>query len=75
MRTISMALIAGLLAVSACEPAPPPPDDIPEFGEAFPNLPLPAGGEVVSRQGSRDALQVVIDVPAPDMAMPACCSS
>lgn len=64
MRLISKVLIAGMLAVSACEPAPPPPDDLPEFGEAFPNLPLPAHAEVVSRQGSRDALQVVIDVPA-----------
>ncbi|HEU4828333.1 MAG TPA: hypothetical protein VFT04_03985 [Gemmatimonadales bacterium] len=66
-----MALIAGLLAVAACEPAPPPPEDIPELGEAFPSLPLPAGGEVVSRQGSRDALQVVIDVPAPVRAVAA----
>lgn len=60
-----MVLIAGLLAVSACEPAPPPAEDLPEFSEAFPDLPLPAGGKVVSRHGSRDALQVVIDVASP----------
>ena len=65
MRFISIALIAGLLAVPACEPSPPPAEDIPEFGEAFPNLPLPARAKMVSRQGSRDALQLVIDVPAP----------
>ena len=65
MRSISMALIAGLLAVAACEPAPPPPEDLPEFGEAFPNLPLPASARMISRQGSRDALQLVLEVPAP----------
>jgi hypothetical protein len=64
MRSISLVLLAGLLAVSACEPAPPPAEDLPEFGEAFPDLPLPSGGRMVSRQGSRDALQVVIDAPA-----------
>ncbi len=65
MRFISMALIAGLAAVAACEPAPPPPDDLPELGEAFPNLPLPSNSRIVSQQGSRDALQVVLEVPAP----------
>ena len=64
MRSISLVLLAGLLAVSACEPAPPPAEDLPEFGEAFPDLPLPVGGRRVSRQGSRDALQVVIEAPA-----------
>jgi hypothetical protein len=65
MRYISMALIAGLLAATACEPAPPPPEDLPEFGEAFPDLPLPASARMISRQGSRDALQIVLEVPAP----------
>ena len=64
-----MALIAGLLAIAACEPAPPPPEDLPEFGEAFPNLPLPAAAKVVSRQGSRDALQVVLEVAQPPEAL------
>jgi hypothetical protein len=69
MRSISTVLIAGLLTVAACEPAPPPPEDLPEFGEAFPNLPLPASARMISRQGSRDALQVVLEVPAPPEAM------
>ena len=64
MRPISLLLAAGLLAIAACEPAPPI-EDPPEFNEAFPNLPLPAGGEIVSRRGSRDALQLVIEAPAP----------
>ena len=71
MRSISMALIAALLAVAACEPAPPPPEDLPEFGEAFPNLPLPIAAKVISRQGSRDALQVVLEVPQPPEALAA----
>jgi hypothetical protein len=69
MRFIPVAMIAGLLAVTACEPAPPPPEDLPEFGEAFPNLPLPASARMISRQGSRDALQLVLEVPAPPEAV------
>ena len=69
MRSISLVLIAGLLAIAACEPAPPPPEDLPEFGEAFPNLPLPVSARMISRQGSRDALQVVLEVPAPPEAV------
>jgi hypothetical protein len=70
MRIISMVLIAGFLAATACKPDAPP-EDIPEFGEAFPNLPLPASARMVSRQGSRDALQVVLEVPSPPDAVAA----
>ena len=65
MRYIPMALLAGLMAVSACEPAPPPPVETPEFGEAFPNIPLPPQARFVSRQGSTDALQVVLESEVP----------
>ncbi|HEX6644703.1 MAG TPA: hypothetical protein VF037_08495 [Gemmatimonadales bacterium] len=68
MRLPSL-LVAAMLAVAACEPAPPPPDDPPAFGEAFQDLPLPANGQVVSRSGSQDALQIVIDVPASQEAV------
>jgi hypothetical protein len=64
-----MFLIAGLLVTAACEPAPPVSEDLPEFGEAFPNLPLPASAKVVARQGSRDALQFVLEVPQAPEAM------
>ncbi len=68
MRFISMVAIAGLLALAGCEQAPPP-DDSPEFGEAFQDLPLPADGKVITRSGSRDALQIVLESQASQEAV------
>lgn len=65
MRFIPLVMIAGLAATAACEPAPPPPEELPQLGEAFPNLPLPANARILSQQGSRDALQVVLEVAEP----------
>jgi hypothetical protein len=70
MRLHSL-FLAAMLALAACEPAPPPPVDPPEFGEAFQNLPLPENGQVVSRTGSQDALQIVVAVASPETAVTA----
>jgi hypothetical protein len=56
--------VAGLVLL-ACgsesrDTQPPPPD----FGKAFSNLPLPRDPELVSRAGSRDALQLTVHSPA-----------
>ena len=63
MRLHFPLVTAVALALAACESAPPPPGDLPEFGEAFPNLPIPPDGELVSQQGNTDALQLVFESP------------
>lgn len=59
------ALRASLLSLGAvlligCGDAPPPPVKLPPFSEALPTVPLPPGAELVSREGSSDAIQVTL---------------
>jgi hypothetical protein len=54
-------LLAGLVLACGSEPRSP---KSPEFGAAFPNLPLPPEPELVSQTGSADALQLTLHSPA-----------
>ena len=68
MRKISPVLLGLVGLLISCDQKPKV--DLPELGEAFPNLPIPARSEVVSRQGSVDALQITLRsaLPATDVA-------
>ena len=57
MRPRYLAVLAGLVFVSACKRAEQPKQAT--LAEAMPNLPLPPNAEFVSRSGSEDALQFV----------------
>ena len=61
MRPTYLAVLAGLVVVSACERAEPPKQAT--LAEAMPNLPVPPNAEFVSRSGSADALQFVFQSP------------
>ena len=61
MRPTYLAVLAGLVLLSACERADPPKQAT--VAEAMPNLPLPPNAEFVSRSGSADALQLVFQSP------------
>lgn len=65
MRNILLLISAGVLALPACRPERAPPVKTPEVGEAFPALIVPPGGELVSRQGSADALQFTFRTAQP----------
>jgi hypothetical protein len=54
-------VLAGLVLACGSESRPPKP---PEFGAAFPNLPLPPEPELVSQTGSADALQLTLHTPS-----------
>jgi hypothetical protein len=62
MRPITAVLIAGL-ALAGCERADEQPK-IVATGDAMPTIPLPPNAELVSRSGSADALQLVLQSPA-----------
>jgi len=68
MRKISPVLLGLVGLLMSCDRQPEV--DVPELGEAFPDLPIPARSEVVSRQGSSDALQIVLrsSLPAEQVA-------
>ncbi len=51
-RLFLVALALGLVACAE------PPKKQAQVGETLPNLPLPPGGEVVSREGGEDALKI-----------------
>src|ERR1700730_5985962 len=53
-------LLAGLVLACGSESRAPKP---PEFGAAFPNLPLPPEPELISQTGSADALQLTLHTP------------
>lgn len=58
-------LLLSIVTLAACqakdaEPAEEVPVTVPEV---FPNLPLPPGGQVVSREGTGSALQMVFSTP------------
>jgi len=57
MRPNHFAVLAGLLALAACERAEKPKEAT--VAEAMPNLPLPPNAEFVSRSGSADAVQLI----------------
>ena len=61
MRPTYLAVLAGLVLVSACERAEPPKQAT--LAQAMPNLPIPPNAEFVSRSGSADALQLVFQSP------------
>ena len=67
MRTPTL-LLASLVALAACgdKTADVPAVETPELAEVLPNLPLPPGGEVVSRDGGERALALIISTPNPD---------
>lgn len=58
-RIIQISLL--LLAVTACRPDQKKPEA--KLQDALPYLPLPPQAEFVSRSGSEDALQVVLNTP------------
>ena len=62
MRSSIAVIVAALAAVSACD-AKPEPVTPPDFAAAFPNLPLPPGGRLVTRTGGTDALQLTFRSP------------
>lgn len=57
MRPRYLAVLAGLVVVSACERTEQPKQA--SVADAMPSLPLPPSAEFVSRSGSADALQFV----------------
>lgn len=61
MRPTHLAVLAGLIALAACDRAEKPKQAT--VAEAMPNLPLPPNAEFVSRSGSPDALQLVFQSP------------
>jgi hypothetical protein len=56
-------LSAALVVLVACGSESRAPE-LPDFMTAFPNLALPAQAELVSRSGSKDALQLTLRTPA-----------
>jgi hypothetical protein len=59
MRPTYLAVLAGLVVVSACDRAEKPKEAT--VAEAMPNLPIPPNAEFVSRSGGADALQLVFE--------------
>lgn len=70
MRTPAL-LLASLVALAACgdKTADAPAIETPDVTEVLPNLPLPPGGEIVSRDGGERALALIISTPSPDTAV------
>jgi hypothetical protein len=64
MRTFPFLLTAALL-VTACgdKPAPDPEEAPPSIAEVFPNLPLPPDGQILSREGTGQAMQMIFSSP------------
>lgn len=58
-------LLLSIVTLAACQTKDAAPvEEIPvTVPEVFPNLPLPPGGQVVSRQGTGSALQMVFSTP------------
>jgi hypothetical protein len=56
--SVACALVLG------CGSESPPPPKLPDAFAVFPNLPLPAEPQIVSRAGSSDALQITLFSPA-----------
>ena len=65
MRTIRV--VAGLLvaALPACERGSDAEIEPPAVGEALPSLPIPPQSQIMSRQGSTDALQLTLHSALP----------
>lgn len=64
MRTHPI-LLAAVLAVGACADKAPVVEETPPptMTEVFPNLPVPPMGQMVSREGAGNALQLVFATP------------
>jgi hypothetical protein len=64
MRTFSLLLAAAVL-VTACgdKPAQEVEETPPSLVEVFPNLPLPPGGMLLSREGAGAAMQMTFSSP------------
>jgi hypothetical protein len=59
MRTIPMLLAAAVLATACGDKAPEAVEEAPpSIAEVFPNLPLPPGGQLLSREGAGPAMQM-----------------
>jgi hypothetical protein len=68
MTSLKVWLCAAGLFLLACGSEPRSGKDEPRVQQVFPNLPLPPNPELVSRSGSKDALQLTFRSPA-DIAL------